>query len=98
MTSQRILAFCVCLVAVVAGLMVSGAGNAAPPNSRQLVFRDSSGILRTITTEPTLDLSNPFFQVLGTNDRSCATCHVAEQGWSFTPEGCRFSESASRIR
>ena len=87
MTSQRILAFCVCLVAVVAGLMVSGAGNAAPPNSRQLVFRDSSGILRTITTEPTLDLSNPFFQVLGTNDRSCATCHVAEQGWSFTPEG-----------
>src|SRR5215831_6056805 len=28
---------------------------------------------------------NPFFQALGTNGRSCATCHQAGQAWSITP-------------
>jgi hypothetical protein len=87
MTSQRFFGFCGCLVAVTAGLVLARASDAAPQQSRELVFRNSSGILRTVTTESTLDLSNPFFQPLGTNGRSCATCHVAEQGWSFTPEG-----------
>jgi hypothetical protein len=45
-----------------------------------------SGVLRTITIdgEP-LDLSNPFFRRLGTNGRTCASCHVASAGWSITP-------------
>jgi len=29
--------------------------------------------------------SDPFFSSLGTNGRSCATCHIAGQGWSITP-------------
>jgi cytochrome c peroxidase len=32
------------------------------------------------------DLSNPFFQSLGTNGRSCSSCHVAAAGWTITPE------------
>src|SRR6185312_8859969 len=28
---------------------------------------------------------DPFFASLGTNGRSCATCHVGSEGWSMTP-------------
>ncbi|HET9992243.1 MAG TPA: hypothetical protein VFQ65_27115, partial [Kofleriaceae bacterium] len=28
---------------------------------------------------------NPFFASLGTNGRSCATCHVGSEGWTITP-------------
>ena len=45
-----------------------------------------SGVLRTITLDgQPLDLSNPFFKSLGTNGRTCASCHVASAGWSITP-------------
>ena len=52
--------------------------------------RDPAGVLRSITMdgEP-LDLSNPFFQSLGTNGRSCASCHVASSGWTITPSELR---------
>src|SRR5258707_11210642 len=56
--------------------------------------RDPFGILRTITIdEKPLDLSNPFFQSLGTNGRSCASCHVASSAWTITP-----AELKSRFR
>jgi hypothetical protein len=49
--------------------------------------RDSFGVLRTITLDQnTLDLSNPFFQSLGTNGRSCSSCHVASSAWTITPD------------
>src|SRR5690348_7107387 len=38
-------------------------------------FPNSSGVLRTYNQAGDLDLTNPFFQPLGTNGRSCATCH-----------------------
>jgi cytochrome c peroxidase len=48
--------------------------------------RDPSGVLRTITLDGgDLDLTNPFFQSLGTNGRSCASCHVASAGWTISP-------------
>lgn len=44
------------------------------------------GVLRTITLDGTrLDTGNPFFQSLGTNGRSCGSCHVASAGWTITP-------------
>src|SRR5437899_43743 len=47
---------------------------------------NDSGVLRTITLDGNPpDFSNPFFQSLGTNGRSCATCHVAAAGWTITP-------------
>ena len=30
-----------------------------------------------------IDLTGPFFQSLGTNGRSCASCHLPDQGWSI---------------
>ncbi len=31
--------------------------------------------------------NTPFFQSLGTNGRTCGTCHVASEGWTITPAG-----------
>src|ERR1044071_5276907 len=32
-----------------------------------------------------IDLTGPFFQPLGANGRSCASCHQPAQGWSIAP-------------
>ena len=47
-------------------------------------FPDPSGTLKTYSTQGAIDLSNPFFQALGTNGRSCASCHVISDGWSVS--------------
>ncbi len=54
-------------------------------NSNLQLFQDSTGYLATLSTTGTIDTTNPFFQNLGTNGRTCATCHVAGENWSFTP-------------
>ena len=46
---------------------------------------DAAGLLRTFTASGAIDTSNPFFQVLGTNGRSCNSCHRQEDAWSVTP-------------
>ena len=38
---------------------------------------------------PLTDPDNPFFQSLGTNGRSCHTCHEPETGMTLTPERAR---------
>jgi hypothetical protein len=53
------------------------------PNLAQ--FPDPSGFVSTYTTAGSIDLTNPFFQSLGTNGRSCGSCHVAGDGWTITP-------------
>ena len=50
-----------------------------------LTTPDASGWLRTITPAGTIDTGNPFFQSLGTNGRSCNSCHRQAQGWTVTP-------------
>ena len=48
----------------------------------QSVFLDPTG---AVATNGSLDPSNPFFQSLGTNSRSCGTCHQPSDGMSVTP-------------
>jgi hypothetical protein len=48
-------------------------------------FDNSSGQLDNIDTVSNFDTTGPFFQSLGTNGRSCASCHQASDGWSITP-------------
>ena len=52
-----------------------------------MTSNDGSGELRTVNVNGELDLNNPFFQDLGSNGRSCSTCHLPDQAWSVTPEG-----------
>jgi hypothetical protein len=40
------------------------------------------GVAETFTVSGTLDETNPFFQPLGTNPRTCDTCHDDDQGWT----------------
>ena len=44
------------------------------------------GVAETFHTSGSIDLTNPFFQALGSNPRSCATCHSPDQGWTMTAE------------
>jgi cytochrome c peroxidase len=80
----------------VAGLLVSGftacggggsqPGNRMPPppSTFKETSPDASGTVETFS--PTqVDKTNPFFTQLGTNNRTCNTCHVASDGWSITP-------------
>lgn len=48
--------------------------------------RNDAGRAQTATSAGAVDTSNPFFQSLGTNGRTCNSCHEAETGWTITPE------------
>jgi len=48
-------------------------------------FRDETGEFVTQSTLGSIDLTNGFFQSLGTNGRRCVSCHVPSQGWTITP-------------
>lgn len=49
------------------------------------LFSNSAGSVATYSTQGKIDKNNLFFQSLGTNGRSCVTCHQPENGWSVTP-------------
>jgi cytochrome c peroxidase len=47
-------------------------------------YTDASGAVATYTTAGTVDLTSHFFQPLGTNSRTCASCHQLNQGMSIS--------------
>ena len=57
--------------------------------------RDRAGVAESFHTSGTIDLTNPFFQVFGTNGRACVTCHDPHTDWTMTPQLARrlFDES-----
>src|SRR3954466_15515081 len=77
--------------ALAAGLFVALVGCGAPPAAEpeQVAQTTSalepavhlSGIAESLHTSGTIDRTNPFFQVLGTNPRTCETCHSSATGW-----------------
>jgi cytochrome c peroxidase len=71
----------VAAASAVAATAPNGHGNG--PN--MIGHDDPSGIFRTFTVNGSLDFDNPFFQSLGTNGRSCASCHDPDDGWTITP-------------
>jgi cytochrome c peroxidase len=58
-------------------------------------FDDPTGRVRTVSTSGETEVSNAFFQSLGTNGRSCVTCHQASDAWTVTPEHIRARFDAS---
>jgi cytochrome c peroxidase len=71
------------LVAVI--LMVSAAVAAEAVLHNLAPFRDSTGMVRTVRPGGEAQPANAFFQSLGTNGRSCVTCHQASDAWTVTP-------------
>jgi cytochrome c peroxidase len=74
-----------CLLALSIGAALAGhlTGDSNLPN--QQPFSDPTGVLTTYSTTGALDLSNPFFQSLGTNGRSCGSCHQPSDAMTVTP-------------
>jgi len=50
-------------------------------------FQDPTGFIATYNESGDLDQSNAFFQSLGTNGRTCATCHRMDQAMSLSSAG-----------
>jgi hypothetical protein len=76
------------LTAVVAAMAIAYAASAPPDRVRALTFPNPSGVVGTVGIGEA-DAANPFFHELGTNGRTCATCHLPAQGWSITPAELR---------
>ena len=55
-----------------------------PPSTFKETSPDSSGVLETFSQQ-SIDTSSAFFTPLGTNGRTCASCHDSQDGWSVTP-------------
>src|ERR1700677_1347389 len=74
-----------------------GTDSGGTPLGRQS-FLDASGVITTLSVNGPIDSHGAFFQSLGTNGRSCATCHVASQAMSISATGVqqRFVETRGR--
>jgi cytochrome c peroxidase len=59
------------------------AGEASIPNNQP--FQNQNGKSATFSTQGQVDLTGEFFQAQGTNGRSCASCHIAENAWAINP-------------
>ena len=62
------------------------------------LFPDETGAFATTSAGERVDLTGPFFQSLGTNGRSCSTCHQADQAMGIsTPQiRERFAQTRGR--
>ncbi|MGA9341708.1 MAG: hypothetical protein WBV61_05175 [Rhodanobacteraceae bacterium] len=74
-------------VATTARAQVATAANAPPPDT--LTTPDPSGALRTYTLSGRIDTDNPFFQDLGSNGRTCNSCHRQAEDWTVSAEDVR---------
>lgn len=70
--------------AVNAGTEDQGQGKLSIPNG--VSFPNPGGASTTDSTAGSIDLTGPFFQSLGTNGRSCGTCHQPSDGMSVSAE------------
>lgn len=57
---------------------------------------DASGVLGTYRSTGGIDLANPYFQSLGSNGRSCSSCHTAEDSWTVAPRDIQRRFGASQ--
>jgi cytochrome c peroxidase len=67
----------------------------AEQTGTQFLTDNPSGRLATISTTGSIDRGNPFFQSLGTNGRSCGSCHLQESGFGLSAAATRAVFAAS---
>ena len=84
-------------LAVLAMFAATGAASAAfIPNL--FPFLDPTGLVSTENVNGRIDQNNAFFQSLGTNGRSCATCHIAGDAFGLSTTDMQFRYLGSRGR
>jgi hypothetical protein len=77
------------VVAAAAMAPVLGGASDDPKGIGVQFAADPSGVLGIVNLNGPTHTDGPFFQSLGTNGRSCSTCHVAAQAFSFSTAGAR---------
>ncbi len=78
--------------------VLAAVGNSAAIGQSVMVARDPRGWLATVSLNGPISNDNAFFRSLGTNGRSCASCHVADQAFSITPANVRARFAATQGR
>lgn len=90
------------LLAGIATGVNSGRAEEQRENARSSVignlqlFLDPNGFVATYNINGNINTKGAFFQGLGTNGRSCATCHVASQAFSISASDVRLRYILSR--
>jgi hypothetical protein len=85
-------------VQICVGVMaLNAAAQAGQPGQlpNLLPFPNATGLAATYSSTGAIDLSNPFFQSLGSNGRACVSCHQPSDGWTVTPPKLRARFDAS---
>src|SRR5688500_542620 len=49
--------------------------------------KNATGFGDTFAAAGSIDTNNAFFASLGSNGRTCVSCHQQAEGWSITPAG-----------
>ncbi len=62
---------------------IERSGGLSIPN--YIPMPNAAGFATSVSTTGNIDLTNAFFQDLGTNGRRCVTCHLPTAGWGITP-------------
>ncbi len=75
------------LAAALSSASVTQAG--APGRTDPEAFPDPTGAIETFSSNGAIDTGGAFFQSLGTNGRSCSTCHVASQAFGISAADAR---------
>jgi cytochrome c peroxidase len=93
---QRVLAGTAAAIFITYGIYAVG----APHINKFVHSEDESGTLGNYSVVGKIDFQNEdFFTAFGTpgNRRTCASCHLPDQGWTITPEGVqmRFNQTVS---
>jgi cytochrome c peroxidase len=86
-----------CNAALLAATLVAMTAGAHEPGNAE-VSADATGAIETLNVNGPTNSNGAFFQSLGTNGRSCATCHVADQAMSISPPQIsqRFEQTRGR--
>jgi cytochrome c peroxidase len=75
---------------VVLGILTTGTAVADVFLPNLFPFLDLTGFSATNSTTGSVDLSGSFFQSLGTNGRTCGTCHAPSDGFGLSAADAQF--------
>ena len=84
----------VCFIAL--GILGTGTAIADIYLPNLFPFLNFTGLSGTYSKTGSVDLSGPFFQSLGTNGRSCGTCHEPSDGFGLSAVDAQFRYFISR--
>src|SRR3954452_18816908 len=82
---SQLLTVATLLVVIGTAYRLIAAGN----TSSTLRFLNPNGILENYSESRPIDVSGAFFQNLGTNGRTCGSCHQPSDAFSITPANLR---------